>query len=287
MVRVAIILPQGCSLSSSVIRLYEMFDFVNSLLTKQQEDMMFSVDMVGTTSLVNLYGDLRPIKPSYTIYDYPHENNVVIIPTLAGHIAESIKNNQAFIPWLLNKYYSGAEIAGLCTGAFFLSDTYLVNKTDCTRKWYVSAGFRKEFLQINKLAENLILEEMNIFTDSGAYTFIKKLLESTVNKGIAEACASMFELEFNRECQSVFSIVQQEINIERFAEKNIPISSSSFIPNDSSFFNERYYCMPDNHSEHSHNCEAAEIPGNTMLFLQQKNMNAVTFKKIFRKANVK
>lgn len=287
MVRVAIILPQGCSLPSSVIRLYKMFDFVNSLLIKQQEDLIFSIDLVGTSSLVNLYGDLRSIRPQYTIDNYPYENNLVIIPALAGHIAENIKNNQAFIPWLVNQYYSGAEIAGLCTGAFFLSDTFLVNKIDCTRKWYVSASFRKEFLQINKLAENVILEEKNIFTDSGAYTFIKQLLESTANTALAEVCASMFEMEFNRECQSVFSIVQQEINIEKFGKKNIPLISSSFIPNDSSLFNERYYRMSDYHSKDSHKCEVAEIPDNTKLFFQQKHINAVTFKKIFRKADGK
>jgi transcriptional regulator GlxA family with amidase domain len=264
MVRVSIILPQACSLVNSITQLCTVFECANSCLSQQQEEALFAVHLVGATSQVHLYGNLFSVKPHYTLND-PSENDLVIIPALAGNIADGLKNNRVFIPWIIEQYQHGAEIAGLCTGAFLLADTHLVNDTGCNKTWYVSAGFRKEFSQVNGVAEKLVLEEKAISTDSGAYTFINRLLEKSANTSLAAACAALFETEFNRECQSIFSIAHRERRTGRSNKKLLP----------SSPFQDRFYPTPDH-------LKTANIPDDPKISSQKKN--SVMLKELFRAA---
>jgi transcriptional regulator GlxA family with amidase domain len=282
MIRVSIIVPQGCSLFNSIIRLCRIFNYANSFLRKQQEDMLFTVDFVGVTSHVNLYGNRISVRPHHTLDD-SCECDLVIIPALAGNIADGLRNNPAFTPWIIEQYHRGAEIAGLCTGTFLMADTHLVNEAGCIKNWYVSAGFRKEFSQVNMVAEHLILQEKAISADSGAYTFIRRLLESQANTSLTEACAGMFETEFNRECQSIFSIVDQEIRIEIPGKKPGSRDSPPFTENrQSELFEERFYATLSK-LQITDEYELADINDNPNICCRKEQINAVTFKEIFRK----
>jgi transcriptional regulator GlxA family with amidase domain len=264
MVLVSIIIPQACSLVNSISRLCEVFDSANSYLCQQQEEAQFAINLVGATSQVPLYGDLFSVSPHCTLDD-PGENDLVIIPALAGNIADGLKNNRVFVPWIIEQYQHGAEIAGLCTGAFLLADTHLVNDAGCNKTWYVSAGFREEFSQVNGVAEKLVLEEKSIATGNGAYTFINRLLENRANSSLAAACSTLFETEFNRECQSIFSIAHSGPRTGRSRKRPMPSSS----------FQDRCYPTPDHP-------KTGNIPDNPPT--SSKKKNAVMLKELFRKA---
>jgi len=213
MMHVSIIIPQACSLESSIVRLCRIFDSANTGSANTEgypaADALFNINLTGATEQITLYGNRFAVKPHYTLTD-AGENDIIIIPALAGNLADALINNQELIPWLIKQYQQGAVIAGCCTGAFLLEDARLANDANCNKTWYVAPEFRREYAQINDVAEKQVPEERSIATENGAYTFINRLLEHTAGAATAAACADLFEAEFNRECQSVFSISHKD-----------------------------------------------------------------------------
>jgi transcriptional regulator GlxA family with amidase domain len=269
MIRITILLPAACALQPSIRRLLKVFDWANSYLIKHEEKALFHLDLAGATSHVELYGLQFSVRPPYTVDDRC-ESDLVIIPALAGHIADALKKNQALIPWIRHQFERGAEIAGVCTGAFLLAGTHLLDEAACRKRWFVSPDFRRRFSQVNGVAENIILEEKAIRTTRGAYTFIHELLEKFASPELAVACAARFELEFNQEFQSLFSIGQkQEIPTCILAKRQAPIDLAPFAENRfSDEFDER--CYP--------------TPTSPLLARQRVRKNCSTIRALFRTA---
>ena len=201
---VSILVPAEAALLNSIERSFKIFNWANDYSTRNGRDPLFDLHLVGMTDRVDLYGGHFSIKPDLVLEDV-FETDLVIIPALAGDIAESLKNNIAFIPWLKQQYKRGAKIAGLCTGAFLLADTNLTDEAESVRHWFVETRFRKEFTQIDSVAKKVMVAPQNIVAN-GAYSFINVLLESLAGKEAAIACSVIFEKGFNQECQSVITI---------------------------------------------------------------------------------
>jgi len=264
MMQVSIIVPQACSLESSVVRLCRIFDAANTgaenTNDQQPSDALFSVNLTGTAAQTILYGNRLTVKPHYTLSD-AGESDMVIIPALAGNIADALSNNQELIPWLVKQYQQGAVIAACCTGAFLLADAQLANDINCNKMWYVAPEFRKEFAQINDVAEKLVSEEESIATENGAYTFINRLLQRTTDAATVAFCAAMFEEEFNRECQSVFSISHKDPSPKSVLQRSLLFNS----------WHDRIY-----NTDNSNTASA----GNT----SSTTSNTVTMKRVLKKA---
>ena len=205
MTHVSILVPHGSILPSSVLGLCKIFDLANHHLEEGSRGGTFELHLVGGASTADLYGGRCVAKPDLTLAEAA-TTDVAIIPAMAGNVAEAIKNNSAFIPWIREQYQGGCEIAGLCTGASFIIDAGLIRERYCSWHWFVDATFRKQYQQINSLAEEAAAAPECIHGDSGAWLFLQTLLERVVGKKAALACSASFQEAFNRECQSVVSV---------------------------------------------------------------------------------
>jgi putative intracellular protease/amidase len=205
MTHVSILVPHGSVLLNSVISLLKIFDLANRHFAVGGRGRGFELHLVGSASTADLYGGHFTVKPDLTLTEVA-ATNLAIIPAMAGNIAEAIKNNYAFIPWIQKQYRAGSEIAGLCTGAFLIADTCLTHEEHCSSHWFVDATFRKQYPQITSLAEKTAVAAESIHSDVGAWFFLQKLLERVAGKKAALACSATFQDPFNRECQSVVSI---------------------------------------------------------------------------------
>lgn len=284
MIQVSIIIPQQCAVFSSVNWLYKVLNYANLLLANKRKAPAFTVSLIGSTSDVKLYGSPFSINPHYTLANHTFQTDVVMIPALAGDIAAALKSNAAFIPWMVTQFEGGAQIAGCCTGTFMLADTHLVNKKNCLRSWYVSEDFRKDFSQINFVAENIVQQEDAIATGNGAYTFFTKLLQDKIDKEIATVCASLFEAEFNIECQSVFSIKKQTTGKEKWSAKTK--KDSFYIRHQHSSLSDRLYLIPEHLDQSKFRSEQlTNFTTSTRFHSSKIHSNAATLKGLFRNAN--
>ncbi len=63
---------------------------------------------------------------------------------------------QSLINWIREQYKTGAEIASICTGAFLLAATGLLEGRSCSTHWNAASDFRRLFPNINLQTDKLI-----------------------------------------------------------------------------------------------------------------------------------
>jgi transcriptional regulator GlxA family with amidase domain len=236
MTRVSILVPRGSALLNSIVRLFRIFSHANDNAAARGHAAAFDVHLVGVGGHVDLYGGMFAVRPDLELADVA-ATDVAIVPALAGDIAEGLKNNPAFVPWMKEQYHGGAEIAALCTGAFFILDAGLIGAERCSARWYVEAGFRREFAQINLMAERTATELQAICSSGGAYACLQAVLERAAGDAVAASCAALFAAGFNRECQSALTVsdaARQQVD-EAVSHGRPPTSASTTVLTAASF----------------------------------------------------
>jgi transcriptional regulator GlxA family with amidase domain len=206
---ISIFVPAGNCILSSVIGSYKIFCTANELLRSHNPDGFppFKVELVGLNGGTSLYDDAFRINPHKTI-EQVDKTDLLIIPALSGDYSTEIKRNEAALPWIIQQYKQGAEIASLCTGAFLLAATGLLKGKKCATHWLAFDAFRIMYPDV-ELVKTIIHEEKGICSSAGAYSFLNLILhlvEKYVNHELAVKCSKIFEIDINRYSQASFSI---------------------------------------------------------------------------------
>ena len=201
MIRVSITIPAQGVLVSSVVRLFKIFDMANKYALENENLPPFEMHIVAGKAPVSLYGNTISLKPRLQFPDIS-QTDLIVIPALAGNMAEVLNQDEGLKEWMIQQHNIGTQIACLCTSVFLLSATGLLQMDNCSRKWFVDAEFRRQFTQIDLVAEKAVLNG-TITTNGGAYSFIENVIKKYAGGEIATTCNSMFQIEFNRECQSL------------------------------------------------------------------------------------
>lgn len=213
MKHISILVPEGDINLSSIIGSYKIFTRVNDQLVKIGLHPEFIVQLVGSSKKRILYDGLFSIQPHIRYNSLPR-TDLIIIPAIKTD-ADNIKQNNIFIPWLIAQYKSGAELASVCTGAFLLASTGLLDGKTCSTHWMESENFRLQFPKVNLVTEKLITDEDGIYTNGGAFSFLQLLLylvDKFCGREIAIECSKIFEIDLDRNCQSPYSIFISQKN---------------------------------------------------------------------------
>ena len=125
MKHVSIIIPQGPIILSSVIGTYKVLSFVNQFMLTRGKSPSFDIHLVGLSKECELYDGLFAVRPNSQLNEV-QKTDLIMIPAFYGNPLEGISRNMDFVPWIINQYKHGAEIASLCTGAFLLASTNLL-----------------------------------------------------------------------------------------------------------------------------------------------------------------
>jgi hypothetical protein len=206
---VSIMIPQGHAVVNSILRAFNIFNWVNECLVGNGQRPLFDLHLVGVAPRADLYGGIASVMPDLTLAD-AFSSDLIIIPALAGDISEGLKNHAPFIPWMKQQYKMGAEIASLCTGVFLLAATGLMDGSKRTTHWFVAADCRNAFRQIKLGTERMIPKENRIHSRCGAYAFFDLMIKKFAGAEVAIQCSKFFETDFNRECQSVVATFNKQ-----------------------------------------------------------------------------
>src|SRR4029079_3630706 len=169
---------------------------------------LFTIQLAGISKKVEYYDGLFTVKPHTSIYAIK-KTNLIIIPSLNHNYQKAVKGNEAVIDWIEQQYKHGAEVASICTGAFLLASTGLLDGKTCSTNWAVADNFRSMFPKVNLQVDKLITDENGIYTNGGAYSFLNLviyLIEKYYDRQTAIFCAKVFQIEMDRQSQSAFTI---------------------------------------------------------------------------------
>jgi transcriptional regulator GlxA family with amidase domain len=202
---VTILVPKGAILGS-IEGPRQLLTGVNSYLASMDKPPLFNIELAGLTKETTLIRGMYTIRTDRVISDVV-KTDLIIIPAIDGDIKKALEENTDFIPWILQQYKAGAEVASLCVGAFILASTGLVNGKKCATHWVAANEFRRMFPEVNLVTERVVTDEHGIYTSGGAYsylTLVLYLIEKYAGRAAAVFCAKIFAIDIDRDTQSPF-----------------------------------------------------------------------------------
>ncbi|MBO9634007.1 MAG: helix-turn-helix domain-containing protein [Chitinophagaceae bacterium] len=209
MKKLIIVVPAGQNNLSSVVGPYKFFTKANEYFRNRGKEPVFEVQLAGVSKKEELYDGLFSIKPHTTIQAVDH-SDLLIIPALAHQdLQEVVAKNKELIDWIRERHQLGSEVASICTGAFLLASTGLLNGKSCSTHWNAADLFRQAFPEVNLRTDKIITDEQGIYTNGGAYSFLNLMLylvEKFYDRETALFCAKVFQVDIERSSQSFFII---------------------------------------------------------------------------------
>ena len=214
MKHLTILVPDGENNLSSIIGAYKIFTRANAYWKESYSHQrtskrdLFTVQLAGISKNIAFYDGLFSVRP-HTHISLVKKTNLIIIPSLNHNYQKAIKGNKLLIDWVLKQYNQGAEIASICTGAFILASSGLLDGKNCSTHWAAADTFRNMFPNVNLKTDRLITDENGIYTNGGAYSFLNLMLylvEKYYDRQTAIYCSKVFQIEIDRQSQSPFTI---------------------------------------------------------------------------------
>jgi len=200
------ILVVNDAVPASIIDPRYMFTAVNSFLERAGRLPLFDVQLVGLAKEVRLNNGSFTVITDAFLQDIK-KTDLIFIPALSGDMKTALKINEDFVPWIVNQYNTGAKVASLCTGAFLLAATGLLNGKKCSTHWIYANEFREMFPECTLVDDKIITEEQGLYSSGGANSYWNLLLylvEKYTDRQTAIFAAKFFVVEMDRKSQSPF-----------------------------------------------------------------------------------
>lgn len=208
MKHISILIPEGEASIVNIEGSYQIFNEVNSVLARSGQDPIFKVQLVGLHSENKMRKGLFSIHPDALISDIK-QTDLIIIPAIHGNKEKVLRDNEAFLPWMVEQHNGGAAIASMCIGVFLLAGTGLLNGKKCATHWVEADNFRKMYPLVELMPDKIITDENGLYTSGGAYSWLNLvlyLIEKFAGRQLAITCSKLFGIQIERDNQSSFMI---------------------------------------------------------------------------------
>lgn len=230
MKKVSILVPES-SVMQAVADPQYLFTTVNHFLIAAGKSALFDVELVGIKKEVKLNNGMFSVHIDRQLKEV-QKTDLVFIPALSGDMSAAIAKNKEAVPWIIEQYNKGAEVASLCVGAFLLASTGLLNGKKCSTHWGFQNEFREMFPDVEVVEGSIVTEEKRIYSSGGANSYWNLLLylvEKYTDRETAILASKYFAVDIDRESQAAFAMFKgqkghtdKEILLcQEFIEKNM------------------------------------------------------------------
>jgi transcriptional regulator GlxA family with amidase domain len=181
---------------------------------KDREPPFFRVRLVSTTADTLVTANSYSLRCHATI-DKVRKTDLVIIPAFDGDVLSQMQGNRACIPWVRRMHDSGADVASICTGAFVLAETGLLDGKRATTHWAAQDLFRQRYPRIRVAPEQIVVDNGRICTSGGATSFLTLtayLVEKYCGPETARFVAKIFLIDVNKGPQTAYAIFSTQKN---------------------------------------------------------------------------
>ena len=230
MKKVSILVPES-SVMQAIADPQYLFTAVNHFLLAAGKAPLFEVELVGVKKEVKLNNGMFSVYTDRQIKD-DKKTDLVFIPALFGDLSSAVDKNKALVPWIVEQYGKGAEIASLCLGAFLLASTGLLDGKKCSTHWGFQNEFREMYPAVQVVDGSIITEEKGIYSSGGANSYwnlLLHLVEKYTNRDTAILASKYFAIDIDRDSQSAFAMFKGQkdhndeaiVKAQEYIEKNI------------------------------------------------------------------
>lgn len=232
MKQLVILIPNGRCNLSSIAGAFKILTRAGDFWRAQGKDDLFEIRLAGTAREIRLEEDVFSIRPHASISEIPRAD-LVIIPALNHPVRDFVEPNRMLLDWVRQQYEAGAQIASICTGAFLLAATGLLDGRKCSTHWMVADAFHEMFPLVELAVDRIITDEGGIYTNGGAFSFLHLmvyLVEKYYDRTTALRCAKVFQIDMDRDSQSPYAMFSGQkrhqdelvLKAQSFLEKHYP-----------------------------------------------------------------
>ena len=194
---------------ASIVGAYEIFARAGEYWKQNGKRELYKVELGGVSEKAEINKGMVVLTPHINISAITKTNLIIIPPTSLHDYEKCLKGNEVLIDWVRKQYRDGAEIASICTAAFVLASSGLLDGKNCSTHWVAAERFRTQFPKVIVQGEQLITDEHGIYTNGGGYSFLNLmiyLVEKYYDRQTAIFCSKIFQIEIDRNSQSAFAI---------------------------------------------------------------------------------
>jgi transcriptional regulator GlxA family with amidase domain len=156
------------TLASTVVGPMEVFaqaGVMSNFLNGQEIQPYFDVKVVTTNGQpFRCLSGVR-IVPDGAIQEV-QETDLVVISSIMD-IDNTMRVQGEVVDWLIERHRQGAHIATVCSGAFVLAETGLLDEKTATTHWAFAEQFKQRYPKIDLKIERLITDEGDLFCSGG------------------------------------------------------------------------------------------------------------------------
>ncbi|MGF7027729.1 MULTISPECIES: GlxA family transcriptional regulator [Sphingobacterium] len=198
----------GPNTISCIVGTYHVFTEANRYYDQLNREPIFNIELAGVSKQSNFVNGLLTVMTQKDIATI-QKTDLIIVPAVISNFSAIEAGNSMLSAWILDHYTKGANVASMCTGAYLLASTGLLDNKNCSIHWKSAANFHKLFPKVNLKTEQIITDEQGIYTNGGGYSFLNLLLylvEKFYDRQTAIYCSKIFQIDIARQTQSDFMI---------------------------------------------------------------------------------
>lgn len=221
MKNVAILVPESAVMQAIADPQY-LFTAANQFLVASGKKPLFNVQLVGAKKEVKQNDGMFSVHTDKQLKDVT-KTDLIFIPALFGDMSTAVAKNQNLVPWIVEQYAKGAEVASLCVGAFLLASTGLLNGKKCSTHWGFQNEFKEMFPEVEVVEGSIITEEKRIYSSGGANSYWNLLLylvEKYTDRETAILASKYFAIDIDRDSQSAFAMFRGQKDHKDIEIKN-------------------------------------------------------------------
>ncbi len=192
---------------TSVTGPMEILSLANSFVKPEQRLELTLVSQDGQP--VNCLGGLE-LSVHGRLEDQ-EQIDLVLIGAIGHPAARPELFDRGVIEWLKTRHAAGSKIASICTGAFVLAATGLLNGKQATTHWQCASLFRQRYPEVLLRSEKMITQQGSLYCSAGASAYQDMslyLVREFFNDAIAQQCAKTILIDSDRYSQAQYASFQ-------------------------------------------------------------------------------
>lgn len=191
---------------SSVTGVWDIFSLAKQLIAPETD---LQLSLIGTKHFSQYPNSPISLSPTSSLESSDYD--LIIITALGPIPKNGIEFAPTLVDWLKECANNGAAIASVCTGAFLLASTGLLNHRKATTHWKMASQFKIQYPNVELRIESMLTHDGSFFCSGGAYAYQSLclyLIDTYFGRELAETCSSLLMIELNTKSQLTFAGLQ-------------------------------------------------------------------------------
>jgi transcriptional regulator GlxA family with amidase domain len=192
---------------TSVTGTMEIFSLANSLVPRQQR---MSVQLVSPSGDdVSCLGGLK--LSLHGKLEQHQAADLIVIGAIGHPDSRPAEFDLEILHWLRHQHSKGSKIASICTGAFVLAASGLLDGLLATTHWQCASLFQQRFPKVQLRREAMITKQDRLYCSGGASAYQDMsihLVQEIFGHEVAQQCAKALLFDADREGQSQYANFQ-------------------------------------------------------------------------------